>query len=356
MPEVFIQGRFMTQAAEEQWTLAKQVYERLMQANVVPANGEAATEGTKMAIPAATRQEEEVRKKIWNDRRKANYDEGEKNRLFYAENSAKTGLPWQQTTKMETQYSEFILLTPAMAAVLLDHNPRNRTLKTSTLEAYKRDILADRWLQTDEAIGIDVNGNLYNGQHRCTAVLQTGKSVVFYFTFNVPVEAKFVVDSGVKRSTAEKLSYVIDHTLSTRLAATARAMMRGVSTAKTKPSDSEIAAFATKYQEIIQWTCKELPGVRADVVAAVAKYALKYGKDEIYPFCDRLHNLTFTSANDPTAALYKYLTKSGEKGVTVYRKTLAALEHYQAKRDVKALHERDDDILDFDNKFEIVGN
>lgn len=337
----------------EQWTLAEQVYARLVSAHVVSEKGNDSE--PRMAIPAARREDEEDRKKIWDERRKAYYSEGEKNRRHYLDISAKSGLPWHRTPKQNLQYSEFILLTPEMARVLLAHNPRNRTIKMATLGAYKRDILADRWLQTDEAIGIDVNGNLYNGQHRCTAVAETDKAVVFYFTFNVPVEAKFVVDSGVKRSTNEKLSYLIDHNMSTRLAAVARSMLRGTAVSRFKFSDSEIGAFAMKYKDDIEWITKEMPKVRSDAQAAILKYALHLGRDKILPFCQRYQALDFQNPNSPVAALYKFLAKTkGDTGTTIYRKTLTAVDGFLNNKNIQKLHGTEQDIFDFNEKMEII--
>jgi hypothetical protein len=342
----------MSQTVAEKWTLAEQVYNRLVNIQLVPENGAE----PRMAIPAARRDEEvENRKKAWDESRKAHWAEGEKNRRHYLDISAKSGQPWHRAAKQGLQYSEFILLTPEMARVLLAHNPRNRTLKTSTLGAYKRDIIADRWLQTDEAIGIDVNGNLYNGQHRCTAVAETGKAVVFYFTFNVPVEAKFVVDSGVKRSTNEKLSYIIDHHMSTRLAAVARSMLRGISVARFKFSDSEIGEFAMKYKEDIEWVNKVMPKVRSDAQAAILKCALKHGRDKILPFCERYQALDFQTPNSPIAALYKFLAKTkGDSGTTIYRKTLTAVNGFLDDKNVQKLHATDVDVFEFNENMEIV--
>lgn len=330
----------------QELTLAEQMYQRIIKA--VEPNGK--------SVPGLIREQEiEATKKRWKDERRENFEIGEKNRKFYAEQSAKTGTPWHHNTRSNQQYSEFVLLTPEMASVLLQHNPRNRRLKRATLEAYKRDMLNDNWVQTDEAIGIDKNGNMYNGQHRVTAVLQSGKSVVFYFTFNVPIEAKFVVDSGVKRSTTEKLSYIMDNPIGDKMAAVSRAMMRGLAPYKVKHTDSELAAFSAKYAEIIEWTCKSIPKVRADVQAAVAKSALWYGREAIETFCERFRTLMFNSTSDPAAVLYKYLAKNarGVHSSIIYGKTLAAIEHHLANREVRSLFEREVDVFEWSPNWEV---
>lgn len=69
-------------------------------------------------------------------------------------------------------------LTPSFAQDLLDNTPsRQRRLRASRVEQYASDILAGRWRSTAEAIRLNSNLELIDGQHRCAAVVKAGKPI-----------------------------------------------------------------------------------------------------------------------------------------------------------------------------------
>ena len=289
-------------------------------------------------------------------------EEAEKNRQYYLRRAQETGKPWMHNPKNPMIYSEYIALDNEMADVVLAHNPRNRNIKVHTLESYMRDISADIWIETDEAIGIDTNGNLYNGQHRTTAVSKTGKTTIFYFTFNVLPEAKAVVDSGIRRSTTEKMQMMLptsDLKVGTKLSAVSRSMMRGSTNSGVKWSDSEIARFATRHHDVIVWAVRNMPKCRADVQGAIAKAYLWYGEDVVTSFCKRFANLEFINDEDfvdPMKTLYKFLQKSkegGHRGTELYRKTLAAIHACVNNKSLKALYAREEDLFEWVGTWEV---
>lgn len=111
--------------------------------------------------------------------------------------------PWFRYPKKPSQYSEFVMLNREMAQALLDaiwsEDEGNRHFKRALADGYKRDYLNERWIPSDESIGINISGEVYNGRHRLTALVESGKEWPMYITFNVLDEVKFVVDSGAKR-------------------------------------------------------------------------------------------------------------------------------------------------------------
>lgn len=290
------------------------------------------------------------------------FREAAENRDFYLMKQLEDGekLPWFRYVRKESQHSEFVMLTTDMAKALLEsiwtETEGNRKLKVWLKDAYKRDIDGDRWIPSDEAIGIDFNGVVYNGRHRLTALMESGKEWPFYVTFNCLEEAKFTVDSGAKRNSAEKLRLVIDTKLGNRTTGFCKAIMKGLQN-KVRYTETEIAEFAHKWQDLVAWISSNLPGARAEVQAAVAKAYLWYGPEKIEPFAERLREVKFTEDGDPARALYLALTKAKINRINValvaYKKTLASVEATMTNKPLSRLYERDEDIFQWQDGWEL---
>lgn len=282
------------------------------------------------------------------------WKEARENRDYYIEQQLMDDekLPWFRYVKKESQYSEFIMLDKSMALELLksiwQENDGNRKLKEWLKETYKRDILTDRWIPSDEAIGIDYNGCVYNGRHRLTALLESEKEWPFYMTFNCLEEAKFTVDSGAKRSSTEKLRLVISANMGNRTTGFCKAIMRGLN-GKLRFTETEIAEFAIKWENLIVWISEHVPTQRAEVQAAIAKAYLWYGPGKIVPFCERLCKLTFSEDGDPARALYLALQRQKMTRINVtsvaYKKTLNSISAEMNNKPMSRLYEKDEDIF-----------
>lgn len=83
---------------------------------------------------------------------------------------------------------------------------RNRVINTSNLNKITSDMKAGRFLATPEAIIIDENGRLRNGQHRLNAVVNSNTHQQFLFaTVTNGDEITDVIDIGQKRSLSDML-------------------------------------------------------------------------------------------------------------------------------------------------------
>ncbi len=94
------------------------------------------------------------------------------------------------------------LLAKAKSAV------RNRRLSEMYVTRYKDMILQDQWYMNGEAITLDKDGYLINGQHRLTAVIEANKvkpgiKVKMMLVSGVKREAIATIDSGNGRSVAQ---------------------------------------------------------------------------------------------------------------------------------------------------------
>ena len=281
--------------------------------------------------------------------------EAKQNQLFYLAKSEESGKPWFQCVKENRQYSEFVLVTPEMAKELLKFNvnPRKR-IKQARVESYAKDMLSNNWIDTAESIAIDLQGTMHNGQHRINAVIRVGKPQRLYFTFNTLARARLAEDSGIGRSATEILDLEITNNLGTKLAAICRSCMRGVSGINENFTHSEISNFAKKYGQTIEWVVRICPGHRSDILAVFVKAALWYGPDRIEPFIKRFSDVMFISVNDPARRLHDLAKLSkGCTRVSLYKKSLAAVNHYLQGNEIAKLMERDKDIFEWDADWSI---
>lgn len=293
------------------------------------ANPEQTNPEQAKADQRALSKSEEHRVEIWRV--------AEENRRHYlqAMTADQHPKPWFHYIKQKFQYAEFVMIDPDMAQSLLqsqyldDGTSANRRIKPWLLEEYKRDMAAGRWIPSDEGIGVNLSGCMFNGQHRLTSIVETGITYPLWLTFNVLDEAKFVTDSGAKRTTAEKLQMVVDTKLGNRVAGFLKALMRGTAD-RMKFSDPEVAEFAAKWEHVIEWTKANTPKLRAEVQAAIAKAMLWYGEDKIKPFCERLTTIQFDGDGDPAKALFVAMQRAKVNRMNTigvaYRKALQAIE------------------------------
>ena len=112
------------------------------------------------------------------------------------------------TTKVET-------ITPEIATEIIEkHNPRNRNISETTVDAYATDMKNKRWTLTHQGLAFDENGDLIDGQHRLWAIIISGCSIEFNVTRGIPVKqnrggieinSMDNIDNGRLRSTGTQL-------------------------------------------------------------------------------------------------------------------------------------------------------
>jgi hypothetical protein len=296
------------------------------------------------AIPAAQR-----KLPTFEEQKKFALQQGHENQAHYLKLAVATGRPWFQNPRHEFQYSEFVFVTPEMAKELLQHNNNTRRCTPSLAQAYARDIQNDHWIPSAESIGINIYGQMYDGQHRAEGITIAEKGMPIYVTFNVPYEAAFVADSGKKRNVNEKLAILFGGTakMQTKMPAICRAMMAGTGT-RLKWTESEIADFALTHEQTLRWVLENLPKQRSDVQAVIGKAYLWYGPEAIQDFCHSLTNLEF-KAGTPVSILYMWLNKIGTEtsGEVVYRKALKAVEYHVEKTPFQRLNEAKEDLFEW---------
>ncbi|WP_030795548.1 hypothetical protein [Streptomyces sp. NRRL S-920] len=94
--------------------------------------------------------------------------------------------------------AHIIELHPQLASRVLRRNTKNRNVRAATVEDYVRDIQANTWPLNGEAIKVDVQGNVLDGQHRLHAVVKANEPVTTFIVGGLPPETQATMDSGLR--------------------------------------------------------------------------------------------------------------------------------------------------------------
>jgi hypothetical protein len=102
----------------------------------------------------------------------------------------------EQFTKMK--------ITKQIADEMLKNNVGNRVVKRAHVDFLKRQIKEGLYSFTGESIIIGASGNVLDGQHRLTAVSETGIPITAVVVTGIDDDARKDIDSGVSRTLADR--------------------------------------------------------------------------------------------------------------------------------------------------------
>jgi hypothetical protein len=94
---------------------------------------------------------------------------------------------------------EVVEVTPDLARKWLGQNSHNRNLRSRTVNAYASDMLAGNWVEDGQSIKFSETGILLDGQHRLTAIAQSGVTLRMLIVSGLPDSTQDTMDTGAKR-------------------------------------------------------------------------------------------------------------------------------------------------------------
>jgi hypothetical protein len=147
---------------------------------------------------------------------------------------------------------EIITINPAMAHKLLEKNTHNRSISQMTVARLAAAMKTGEWALNNDAIVVDADGTVLNGQHRLQAITQSGATITTLFMQGLKQEAQFTMDLGKKRSYGEHLQIlgVSGHT--TNIAMALR-MFRFYVDFAARKGNSTCGEFMAFYVNRAQW-------------------------------------------------------------------------------------------------------
>lgn len=96
-------------------------------------------------------------------------------------------------------------VTPEMAEAYLNDNAANRSLRARVVNAYSRDMAHGKWLPTGETVKFTRGGELLDGQHRLSAIVDSGIPQRLLIVKGLHESARAVIDTGSPRSAGDAL-------------------------------------------------------------------------------------------------------------------------------------------------------
>lgn len=99
-------------------------------------------------------------------------------------------------------------ITPEVAAALLLNNPANRPIKRDHVASIARDMAAGRWQVNGDAIRLNCDGSLIDGQHRLSACVKAGVPFETVVISGLPADVRATIDGGAKRTHGDRLAMV----------------------------------------------------------------------------------------------------------------------------------------------------
>lgn len=235
-------------------------------------------------------------------------------------------------------------VSPGLAKTWLKSNTYNRRLSKPHVKKLANEMINGRWVLNGETISFDSNGTLLNGQHRLSAVIESGVTV------------EMVVAIGVE----DRRAFDVTDVVSLKRGVHQVADMKGIKNPNTVTSVARIVLafdnssnmdefsmiFPSSYQgdpgEVVEKSGEiqdDVINIKEKVGRAVLRsagspatfiailYILKrYNNRDFESFCEKIRTGIFESENDPCMMLRDRVLK-GRGGFTshAWKSTLAAI-------------------------------
>ena len=236
-----------------------------------------------------------------------------------------------------------VLVTPALATEWLRSNLKNRPMRATRVASFAEQMAKGRWVLTTDAIGFDTSGRLLNGQHRLSAIVQSGVAVHMVVAHDLPPESMDAIDLGLKRTLGDilRLGHGYDHGREIAAIGALLVTLDRKTTYHLK-TVADVRAQYDAHHVAIDWVLSQRrPSIRtfvttSPVLTAVALYYELFPADTM-AFLTSFWELTDLHSGHPALALYRWGNNplSSAAPLEVFHRTCnalyAAVEHKSIK-------------------------
>lgn len=220
----------------------------------------------------------------------------------------------------DKMFSEFLEISPSKAKSILEMQPQNRRPIRSKVLAYSQLMLAGRWQENHpQGLIFNAEGELINGQHRLLAVIESGRTIKFFCTFNASNDAKILLDTNTPRRIDQTGKILGMQTTSTAIAIT-RALYYQIGNIKSLRPQIPAEILLEKFKEneaaitfAAQRTAKNSI-VAAPIRVVLARAYLSHDHEKLLSFIKTLDSgFDEGDANTAIALRNMYLNASTKK-------------------------------------------
>ena len=220
---------------------------------------------------------------------------------------------------MSITNEEFVTAERAKEYLASNH-PRNRTVLRGKVERMKQDLLEGRHVPTHQGIAFDMAGNLVDGQHRLTAIAESGVGVRLLVTRGLGHEAFDVIDTGRVRKDFERL-YMSGRDINKDDSAMIKFAI-GSGSLGTHVKYHDIGGAFDKLQDGIAFVTQHAPTrkVPTPIRAAILRAYYNVDRSRLIEFCNVLVSSEVSSNGDGAAvALVRMVAKYDYGGMSSRR-------------------------------------
>jgi hypothetical protein len=235
-------------------------------------------------------------------------------------NNKKTETKWRETN--------WQLVTPEIASKWLERNTNNRAMRQHQVRRLVEALKSGRYIVNGDPIRFDVNGVLLDGQHRLSAIVQSGVSVECLVITNLPVAAFNTIDTGTRRNGADVLlKEKYQHILASAVGML-NELRAGRFALHTQSDNDQIVAGLEAHPGIRESVAVCLPLKRMTSVSLMAALHYEFRKINETVADDFIEDLILGSelrSNDPVFLLREKLVRNHGAVAKLPRKHIAAL-------------------------------
>lgn len=182
----------------------------------------------------------------------------------------------------------FCEVTPEVAKEMLAKNTAgNRNISQPNVERYASDMITMDWIINGDTVKFSKDGELLDGQHRLTAIAESGESQVLLIVWGLDKDAMATIDAGRKRT----YSNILD--------------MKGVS------NHATVAALASRVWHWHHGNYGTVHVARKDNAQHTSSIPSSAQKDAIMAKYEAAYGITFEAA-----AAFGHKAASKRKGIT----------------------------------------
>lgn len=168
--------------------------------------------------------------------------------------------------------SSIVTMTPEWAERLLATASDNRSISKNAVQAIARDIEGGRWQLNGEAIKLDEEGNLVDGQHRLSACVLAAVPFETWLVEGLSRADMLTLDRGRPRGTGDNLAIAYGVKAGRQVAATIRNMvMLAKQDLSANPTASEIKEILDAHPHVMESaiTMTNVAPARPSLIAAI---------------------------------------------------------------------------------------
>lgn len=207
---------------------------------------------------------------------------------------------------------------PREAEKLLANVVDNRALRESRVERYANDMREGRWRLSNDAIVIDKDGHVRNGQHRLRGVVLSGTKQKFLVLRSADCEIYEVIDQVLIRSVGDTLAIngFNDVNLRAGICRTMMSAMNGHGNNCLNRPNLAVVEFHKEHEGEIEWVLDrafrrinkgDIRLTRVDALAALTFAKELYGEEPVASFINRVRENTPKGKDDPAGAFVRFL-------------------------------------------------